>query len=137
MAPVLANLRSGNLKRRILSSLVLAPIALAAVWFGGLAFLAFLIIVLTGAAIEWRRMCGDCGYIGDALFFGGGPVLLFVAYGWGLPVAWAGTVFLSMLCFALATGGLKRQIWRFAGVYYLVVPSLAINRGFQLPHILS
>ena len=48
----------GNLALRIASAAVLNPVALAAVWFGGIWFAILLALVaLTGAA-EWRAMAG-------------------------------------------------------------------------------
>ncbi len=48
----------GNLTLRIASALVLIPVALAAVWFGGIWFtLLVALVALTGAA-EWRAMAG-------------------------------------------------------------------------------
>jgi phosphatidate cytidylyltransferase len=53
----------GSLPRRILSALVLAPLAIAAVWFGS----PWLPLLAAGAAAvmawEWRRLCGG-GHFG-------------------------------------------------------------------------
>jgi phosphatidate cytidylyltransferase len=54
-----ASSRWGDLRWRAISAVVLAPIALACVWFGGLAF-----ILLIGAALvlliaEWAKLCRD------------------------------------------------------------------------------
>jgi phosphatidate cytidylyltransferase len=59
----------GNLPRRILSAVVLAPLPIAAVWFGSpwLPLLAAAAVALL--AWEWRRLCGrgDFGASGVAL----------------------------------------------------------------------
>ena len=65
------NKTSSDLKPRILSALVLAPIVLGAVWLGGLPFQIMLVIVVLLAAYEWTRLtCGPGWYI-DAVIIAG------------------------------------------------------------------
>jgi phosphatidate cytidylyltransferase len=49
--------RWGDLAIRTLSALVLAPIALACVWAGGIAFLVIVTAAAIGLAAEWLAMC--------------------------------------------------------------------------------
>jgi len=47
-----------DLRLRTLSAVVLAPLALAAIWFGGLAWVALLALGFCGLAVEWVQLCG-------------------------------------------------------------------------------
>lgn len=50
--------RGGELGRRIASAVVLAPLAIAAVYFGGTALAVFMIAVAGALGWEWSRLCG-------------------------------------------------------------------------------
>jgi phosphatidate cytidylyltransferase len=55
-----SNARRSNLMLRILSSLVLAPIAIAAAYFGGIAFVAFWTVAALAVLWEWNTLvCAD------------------------------------------------------------------------------
>ena len=58
--------------KRVLSALVMAPIAAAAAWYGGYAFLALVTVAGIALAWEWTRLC-----YGD--FIPGGRVLMAAA----------------------------------------------------------
>jgi phosphatidate cytidylyltransferase len=49
--------RWADLGTRAISSLVLAPIGIACVWVGGIAFVVAIIAVVVGLAIEWLALC--------------------------------------------------------------------------------
>ena len=58
--PVLAERPAGrwsDLGTRVLSALVLAPIALVCVWVGGIAFGVIVAAVMLGLAMEWLSLC--------------------------------------------------------------------------------
>ena len=62
--PALAERPAGrwaDLSKRVLSALVLAPIALACVWFGGAAFAVIVAAVMLGLAVEWLGLCRGSG----------------------------------------------------------------------------
>ncbi len=46
-----------DLRLRVASAVVIAPIALAALWFGGLAWDALIVTAAIGMAVEWTAMC--------------------------------------------------------------------------------
>ena len=50
--------KPSSLGVRVASALVLAPIVLGAVWMGGIAFLALLMIAGPLMALEWTRLAG-------------------------------------------------------------------------------
>ncbi len=49
--------RWADLSTRTVSAMVLAPIALVCVWFGGLAFTLIVLVVMVGLAAEWLTLC--------------------------------------------------------------------------------
>ena len=53
--------RWADLGKRVLSALVLAPIALACVWVGGAAFAVIVAAVMLGLAVEWLGLCRRSG----------------------------------------------------------------------------
>src|SRR5258706_11044468 len=67
--PLLARAEPGLLTLRILSALVLAPIAVAAVWFGSPWLPILTAIAAAGMAWEWARLCrgGPVGTTGAVL----------------------------------------------------------------------
>jgi phosphatidate cytidylyltransferase len=63
--PVLAELASGrwdDLGKRVLSALVLAPVALACVWLGGTAFVVVVAVAMIGLVVEWLGLCRRSGW---------------------------------------------------------------------------
>jgi phosphatidate cytidylyltransferase len=46
-----------DLLPRVLSALVAGPLAVAAIWFGGLAFAAMILLCAAAASIEWAGLC--------------------------------------------------------------------------------
>lgn len=49
--------RWGDLRLRVLSAAVLAPLALVCIWFGGLPYAALLTIISVGLGYEWLGLC--------------------------------------------------------------------------------
>ncbi len=54
--------RWGDLGTRVLSALVLAPVAVACVWFGGIAFAVIVAAAMLGLAVEWLGLCRRSGW---------------------------------------------------------------------------
>jgi phosphatidate cytidylyltransferase len=50
--------RWGDLRKRIVSAAILAPLALAAIWLGAAAWAAVMAVVTLGLACEWVQLCG-------------------------------------------------------------------------------
>jgi phosphatidate cytidylyltransferase len=78
--PRAADTERRNLTRRIASIIVIAPVALAAVYAGGLYFVAAVAVVALLMGWEWDRICGD---------------QRFAASGWTLCAALAAIVVLA------------------------------------------
>ncbi len=49
--------RWADLGVRVLSALVLAPVAVACVWVGGIAFVLLAGVIMVGLAVEWLALC--------------------------------------------------------------------------------
>ena len=52
--------RWADLRLRLVSALVLAPLALAAIWWGGALFDGLILVAAAGLAIEWVGLCRTC-----------------------------------------------------------------------------
>jgi phosphatidate cytidylyltransferase len=119
-----------DLRLRALSALALAPVALGAVWLGGIAYLLLLALSVLLMAYEWARVtCGpDWGLDAALIAVTGLGALLTVhllltpgSDGQGGSLLWAGMVILSGMALG---GGLawlrdKPAGWRLAGIPYI------------------
>ncbi|MDE8342692.1 MAG: phosphatidate cytidylyltransferase [Acidocella sp.] len=89
---------------RLASAAVLGPIALLALWYGGLAWTALIVVALIGLGTEWARLAGYQMF---------SPVALVTAVGM------AGTAVLALQAgFAAGFGALlllSLAVWRLAG----------------------
>ena len=116
-----------NLVLRIVSSLVLAPVAIAAAWFGGVVFVAFWAIAAVIVLWEWQTLV--CGHdrnsvltVGAAALIGAAAVLI---------AGWFGTAIalIALGGFAIAAlASRERRGWCVAGLVYaaaiLIAPVL-------------
>jgi len=103
---------------RLASALILAPIALLALWRGGIAWQALLAVAMVGLAAEWTRLAG-LGRWNVALYMAVvGSLLLAMLLGWiaGL---------LGLALFTLVTA------WRFGWFAAFGIPYIGLG-GFSL-----
>jgi phosphatidate cytidylyltransferase len=105
--PASASSRWRDLAPRAISAAVLAPIALACVWFGGLAFTLLIDVATVLLAVEWIRLCRHVGarslMVGGTLWI----VLAAVALLWlraDLACGRANVMFLLLLVWASDIG---------------------------------
>ena len=116
-----------NLVLRIVSSLVLAPVALAVAWFGGPVFTAFWAIAAVIVLWEWQTLV--CGHdrnsvlaVGAAALIGAAAVLIVGWFGIAIALVALGSFGIA----ALASQ--ERRTWCVAGLLYaaalLVAPVL-------------
>lgn len=120
-------LLQSNLFQRTASALVAAPIACAAVWWGGGVFALFM---AAGAALmlwEWHRLWA--GAQGRGLWQAGvAPVLLAVPAVW---LSWSVTALALMAAALIISGWYARQkglslAWTCGGLAYVLLPCLAL-----------
>jgi phosphatidate cytidylyltransferase len=116
--------RWGDLRVRILSASVLAPVALACIWIGGIAFAGLLVLMAGGLAYEWLGLC-DRRTVAAGTIFAAVPaaVLLaaLVSMTWALGVLAAATV----VAIALARGLSPTRPLAF-GIPYLGAGAVAL-----------
>src|ERR1700712_4955804 len=61
--------RWADLRLRILSAAVLAPLALGCIWLGGAAFTGLVVLIAAGLAYEWLGLCRQRSSLSAALLF--------------------------------------------------------------------
>lgn len=113
-----------NLILRIVSSLVLAPVALAAAYFGGHAFLIFWAVAALGVLWEWDTLV--CAHDRNPVLAIGAVALvcagLLLAFDWvGIAVT---LVALGMLGIASVASTVRRA-WCAAGLFYAAILLIA------------
>ena len=118
---------SGALRARIISASVMAPLALAAVWFGGWAFHA---MVLAGALMltyEWDRLCEGNGFGAVARLHG---AVVLMAVGFAMAEMFATSLFMvglgAVASFAFAQATDRRRRWPLLASPYICIPCIAL-----------
>ena len=118
---------SPDLKLRVLSALVLAPIVLGAAWFGGLPFQLMTALVIVLMAYEWTRLtCGPVWHI-EAIIMAGtalAAMLATVTDNLNLP----GWIILAGMAVSGGLGWVRGQElrWRLLGVPYISLGPVAL-----------
>jgi phosphatidate cytidylyltransferase len=118
-----------NLRVRVLSGVILAPLALAAVWFGDAAFLLLMAIGVALLTIEWGAMCDHetparaAVVIASAIL-----VAIFAAY---LGHPWLGWLLVGLgalvgAIFTLLRGRIDRPADIAFGILYIGAPAVAL-----------
>lgn len=117
--------RWSDLKPRILSAAVLAPLALLCIWLGGAAFAVMVALIAGGLAFEWLGMCRQRSRLPAIMVFTALPLAVLVA-------AWVGIVQAVVLLVAATAagiaveGGFSRTHPLAFGVPYLGVGAVAL-----------
>lgn len=135
-APRPAPAKTGDLRVRVLSALVMAPVVLAAVWMGGWAFRALIAAGAVAAAIEWVNLV-PCARKGPALGLSVAGALLAlgvqIAIGpSGGPLAAVLVALLVAAAVALAGGGPDRGLLGL-GVVYVAAGTIGMTWLRDLP----
>ncbi len=118
--------RSSELGRRVISAVILAMIAIAALWIGGWIFTIFVLVLAAIGLWEWTGICGAA----DPLWLRTGFVVALVLglalahvgnLAWALALlAGAAALALSIACIRQAYG------WAALGFIYVAIPSIAL-----------
>ena len=116
--------RWGDLRLRVLSATVLAPLALGCIWIGGTAFAVLLALVTAGLAHEWLGLCHRRTPIAIAVF-ASLPLAVMVA-AWHGATAALGALAIATLAGISLAGGLSRSRPLAFGIPYLGLAAVAL-----------
>jgi phosphatidate cytidylyltransferase len=113
------------LKTRILSALVMIPVALGAAWYGNWAWVALMTVAGVALAWEWARITQGSFTIGGRILAAG--AVLMPLTGWLNPLQGLllilGTAVLAALP-PVPAG--RRRLWMPLGAVYIMLPQLAL-----------
>lgn len=118
-----------NLRTRVLSAVILAPLALAGVWFGGPMFLVLMAVGVALLAIEWGAMCDRMTpWRTSILITTAILVAIFAAY---LGHPWMGWLLVGLgalvgSIFTLVRGRIDRPADIAFGILYIGAPAVAL-----------
>lgn len=119
-----------GLRTRIVSALVLAPIALGLTYMGGAAFNGMLLLVAVLMAYEWNRLCCGGTSVSGAVITIAVLASVGVAAAGRTEIALGVTLIGTGLAFAVSTALMgmsqKRPLWLAAGVLYIALPCIAV-----------
>jgi phosphatidate cytidylyltransferase len=117
--------RWADLRLRILSAAVLAPLALGCIWFGGVAFAGLVALIAIGLSYEWLGLCGRRSSLP--------AVLVFVALPLSVVLIALGGAISALMLLGVATavasavgGGLSREKPLAFGIPYLGLAAVAL-----------
>lgn len=116
-----------ELRLRIVSASVLAPIALGAVYLGGWVFFGLVTVAAAVMVWEWDRMCG--GTNGVTLGLATivlAAILILAGLAAYLPAILAAMVGSICVWAAARLVGARSSVWKSFGVIYVGVPSVAL-----------
>jgi len=122
MAQSSAPPKSGGLRLRVASAMVMMPLAFVAVWVGSWWFAVFLSVICAAMSWEWANLCspGRVGAWSVMLLAGAAGPLLVVPFGF-IGILWVVVTATAVLCcFALARR-LANPVTCIAGVPYVVI----------------
>jgi phosphatidate cytidylyltransferase len=120
--------RWGDLRKRVGSAIILAPLALACLWLGKAPWAVLIAIGVAGCAAEWAEMCGARPRAWPFILLPLGismvPLMALAAGGsWALILA-AGFAVIGWWLF----GQDRRAVWLAAGFAYLAPAAIALVR---------
>jgi phosphatidate cytidylyltransferase len=127
--------RPGVLTRRILSALVMMPIALAAVWYGSPFLPALVVLAGAGMGWEWARMSRVSSPVAACLIIAA-PALAALALAVDRDEAAVLIALGFAICAGLAEWRLPSALWCVTGTLWIALPCVAllwIDRGVGNP----
>jgi phosphatidate cytidylyltransferase len=86
-----------DLGKRVASAAILAPAALACIWFGGVAYQALIGLASIGLAVEWVKLCGQPAVRLPGLLILAGVVLAAVVSAAGSALAGLGVLAIAAI----------------------------------------
>lgn len=125
MAQPQASVRPSSLRVRVISALVMAPVALLAVWAGGWPLALFTALAAVLMSLEWSRLAAPRWHAAPALMTAALlPAILAAGLGaWG----WALSLTAAAACALVLAAVAERSLaWLAAGILYAGLPCLAL-----------
>ncbi len=125
-APAVAEAKSGKLGHRVLSALVLAPVAVALIYLGGWPFAGAVALVAILMAVEWERLTGRASPVMTALQ--AAVLVLAIVLASLTPLTYAILVALLGALLLGAIGLLRGRsaTWLVLGTIWLALPCIAL-----------
>ena len=117
--------RWADLKLRVLSAAVLAPLALLCIWLGGDAFTGMIALIAAGLAFEWLGLCRQRTAMPAILLFAALPLAVLVTVRAGTLPAVALLTVATAAGIAVA-GGFSRDRPLAFGIPYLGIGAVAL-----------
>jgi phosphatidate cytidylyltransferase len=117
--------RWADLRLRIVSAAVLAPLALGCIWFGGFAFAGLVALIAVGLSYEWLGLCGRRSSLPAMLAFVA-PPLAVVLSALGGPISALVLLLVATAAAAAVGGGLSRDRPLAFGIPYLGLAAVAL-----------
>lgn len=118
--------RWGDLRKRVISAAILAPVALACLWLGAAPWAALLALTMVGLAVEWVGLCGGAirAPAGLAVAIG------VLAAGVAAAAGWPAPALLLLLCGTIASwmlgAGASRAVPLALGAIYVGLAGVAL-----------
>jgi len=128
-----SNAVSGGIGTRILSTFILVPPILAAIYAGASYFTLMLVLISLIMAWEWGRLCGGVRPPGVALVIGTGLAIILTAAGHMREVLFlipAAVLLVYLLGRRFKEGS---PLWLALGIIYIAVPCIALLWMRDLP----
>lgn len=117
--------RWSDLRLRVLSAAVLAPLALACIWAGGAAFAGLLALITIGLAYEWLGLCAQRSATPAMLLFAALPLSVVLAASGATPAALI-VLALATAATAVFTRGLSAVKPLAFGIPYIGLAAVAL-----------
>jgi phosphatidate cytidylyltransferase len=124
--------RWGDLRLRIASAAVLGPLALACIWYGGLAFAGLVAVISAGMAFEWLKLCEKRVHPVAALAFAALPAAV-VLTAFGSPGGALALLAVATIFLAVRSGGIAMDRPVAFGIPYLGIGTVSLVWLRQVP----
>jgi phosphatidate cytidylyltransferase len=124
--------RWGDLRTRVLSAAVLAPVALVCIWIGGTAFAGLIGLITMGLAYEWITLCHDRASPTRMLIFAALPAAV-ACVATGAPYGALAAILIATLAATVIERGVSAAKPLAFGVPYLGLGAIAIVWLRQAP----
>jgi phosphatidate cytidylyltransferase len=124
----LAHAEAGSLRLRVLSALVLAPLPIVAIWFGGIFLSILTVVAAIVMAWEWGRLCGgeNAGVAAPALI-AAIAVAVVAASLWGIGVGVLLTLTGTLVVWQIAQHHrADAPLWLAAGSLWVALPCILL-----------